>query len=164
MTSAYTATVFVIVPIDNVMTAVFDAPVAAVGGKNALRIGLLWGSTGDAVGDFTRIFAAFFICGFPLDGKSLSNVGKVQIVIEFGGGPDFSDFDPAMIGRIISNEIRLLAILEIEFNIFKESGLIAFNGEVVMRFPFLEQIVGDLALGQQGIGGNFFTLNIDGIK
>jgi hypothetical protein len=42
--------------------------------------------------------------------------------------------------------------------------LVVFDGEVVMRFTVLDQIVGDLALGQEGIGGNFFTLNIDGIK
>ena len=77
------------------MAAVFDAPVSAIGGKNALSVGLLGGSTGDAVGDFTRIFTAFFMCGLPLDEKSLSDVRKVQIVVEFGCGPDFADFDPA---------------------------------------------------------------------
>ena len=39
VTSAYAAAVFVIVPIDNVMTTIFDAPVATVGGKYALRVG-----------------------------------------------------------------------------------------------------------------------------
>jgi len=33
-----------------------------------------------------------------------------------------------------------------------------------MSFTVTDQIVGDLALGQQGIGGNFFSLDIDGIK
>ena len=33
-----------------------------------------------------------------------------------------------------------------------------------MRFTVTDQIVGNLALGQQGIGGNFFSLDIDGIK
>jgi hypothetical protein len=33
-----------------------------------------------------------------------------------------------------------------------------------MSFAFLDQIVGDLALGQEGIGGNIFALNIDGIQ
>jgi hypothetical protein len=33
-----------------------------------------------------------------------------------------------------------------------------------MSFTLADQIVGDLALGQQGIGGNIFALNIDGIK
>ena len=36
MALAYPVSVFVIVPIDNVMTTVFDAPVATVGGKLSL--------------------------------------------------------------------------------------------------------------------------------
>jgi hypothetical protein len=59
VTSAYAAAVFIIVPIDNVMTAVFNAPVAAVGGKHALRVGLLRSTAGDAIGDFTGVFTAF---------------------------------------------------------------------------------------------------------
>jgi len=35
---------------------------------------------------------------------------------------------------------------------------------VVMRVTLLDQILGDLALGQKGIGGNFFALDIDGLK
>ena len=38
MTLAYPASVFVIVSIDNVMTAVFDAPVTTVGGKLSLML------------------------------------------------------------------------------------------------------------------------------
>ena len=113
VTSAYAAAVFVIVPIDNVMTAVFDAPVATVGGKNALRVGLLRGSAGDAVGDFTGVFTAFFICGLPLDEKSLSDVRKVQIAVEFGCGPDFTDFDPAMIRWVTMEKIGGLPVFKI---------------------------------------------------
>jgi len=113
MASAYAAAVFVIVPIDNVMTAVFDAPVAAVGGKNALSVGLRRGSAGDAIGDFTGVFAAFFICGFPLDEKSLSEVGKVQIAVKFGCGPDFADFNPAVIRRVALYKIGLRAVVKI---------------------------------------------------
>jgi hypothetical protein len=46
----------------------------------------------------------------------------------------------------------------------KKTGLVVFDGEVVMSFTLPDQIVGDLALGQQSIGGNLFALNIDGIK
>jgi hypothetical protein len=46
----------------------------------------------------------------------------------------------------------------------KKTGLVVFDGEVVMSFTLPNQIVGDLALGQQGIGGNILALNIDGIK
>jgi hypothetical protein len=35
---------------------------------------------------------------------------------------------------------------------------------VVMSVALADQIGGDLALGQKGIGGHFFALNINGIK
>ena len=113
MALAYPAAVFGIVPIDNVMTAVFDAPVAAVGGKHALRVGLLRGPAGNAIGDFTGVFTAFFICELALDDKSLSEVRKVQIAVEFGCGPDFADFDAAVIRRVALNKIGVLAVLKI---------------------------------------------------
>ena len=113
MAGSYPAAVFVIVPIDNVMTAVFDAPVATVGGKHALRVGLLRSSAGNAIGDFTGVFTAFFICELALDDKSLSDVRKVQIVVEFGCGPDFADFDAAVIRRVAEDKVRLLAVLKI---------------------------------------------------
>ena len=46
----------------------------------------------------------------------------------------------------------------------KKTGLVVFDGEVVMSVTFPDQIIGDLALGQEGIGGNIFALNIDGIQ
>jgi hypothetical protein len=61
MAGTYSAAVFVIVPFDDVMAGVFNAPVAPVGGKNALTVGLFRPSTGDAVGDFTGILTGFFI-------------------------------------------------------------------------------------------------------
>ena len=113
VTSAYAAAVFVIVPIDNVMATVFDTPVTTVGGKNAFRIGLLRGSTGDAICDFTRVFATFFIYGLPLDEKSLADMRKVQIAVEFCCGPDCAGFDPAVIRGVTMDKIGVLPIFKI---------------------------------------------------
>ena len=113
MAGLYPAAVFVKVPIDNVMTAVFDAPVAAVGGKHALRVGLLRGPAGNAIGDVTGVFAGFFICELPLDDKSLSDMRKVQIAVKFGCGPDFADFDAAVIRWVAKDKIGLLSIFKI---------------------------------------------------
>ena len=77
ITSSYAAAVFIVVPIDNVMVAIFDVPVAAVGGQNALSVCLLRSLAGNAAGGFTGGFTAFFICGFPLDNKGLSDMGEV---------------------------------------------------------------------------------------
>ena len=164
MASAYATAVFVIVPIDNVMTAVFDAPVAAVGGKNALSVSLFRRSAGDAIGDFTRVFTTLFVCGFSLDDKCLSNMRKVQIVVEFRCGPDFADFDAAVIRSVVMDKVRILPVFKIKLDIPKKCGLVVFDGEVIMGFTVPDQIVGDLALGQQSISGNFFTLNIYSIK
>jgi hypothetical protein len=164
MASAYAAAVLVIVPIDDVMATVFDTPVATVGSEDALGVGLLGGSTGDAVGGFTGVLAVFFICGFPLDDKSLSDVREVEIAVELGCGPDFADFDPAVDRRFAMDKIRLLAVFKVQGDVLKKSWLVVFDGEVVMSVSLLDQIGGDLALGQQGIGGNFFSLDIDGIK
>jgi hypothetical protein len=35
---------------------------------------------------------------------------------------------------------------------------------VVMSVSLVDQVVGDFALGQKRIGGNFFVFNIDGIE
>ena len=113
MAGSYPAAVFVIVPIDNVMTAIFDAPVAAVGGQHPLRVSLFRGPTGNAVGDFTGVFTGFFICELALDDKSLLNVRKAQITVEFGSGPDFTDFDAAVIRRVAEGKVRLLAVVKI---------------------------------------------------
>jgi len=113
MAGTYPATVFVIVPIDDVMTAIFNAPVAAVGGKHALRVSLLRGPAGNAICDFTGVFTGFFIGGLALDDKSLSDVRKVQIAVKFGCGPDFADFDAAVIRRVAKDKVRLLAVFKI---------------------------------------------------
>jgi len=113
MAGSYPAAVFVIVPIDNVMAAVFDAPVAAVGSQHALRVGLLRSAAGNAIGDFAGVFTAFFIYGLTLDDKSLPDVRKVQIAVEFGCGPDFTDFDSAVIWCVAMDKIGLLPVLKI---------------------------------------------------
>mgnify|MGYP006865024685 CR=1 FL=1 len=95
------------------MAAIFDAPVATVNGKNTLRVGLLRSPAGNAIGDFTGVFAGFFICGLPLDEKSLSHMRKVQITVEFGCCPDFSDFDPTVIRRVTMDKIGALPVFKI---------------------------------------------------
>ena len=97
VSGAYPASIFVIVPIDDVMATVFDAPVATVCGKDMVRVGLLGCATGYAVRDLTRGVTGFLLGELSLHEKCLSDMGKVQIVVEFGGGPDLSDFDPTVV-------------------------------------------------------------------
>jgi hypothetical protein len=46
----------------------------------------------------------------------------------------------------------------------KNPGLVVFHCEVVMSVSLFDQVVGDIFLSQQGIGGNVFPFNIDGIE
>jgi hypothetical protein len=43
----------------------------------------------------------------------LSDVRKVQIVVEFGCGPDFADFDPAVVRRVELDKIGVRAVLKV---------------------------------------------------
>jgi hypothetical protein len=46
----------------------------------------------------------------------------------------------------------------------QNAALISFDGEMIMGMTLLDQVVGDLALGQQSIGRDILALNIDGIE
>jgi len=81
MASAYSTAVFVIVPVDNVMATVLNAPMATVGGKNALSVDLVGALTGDAIADIGAIFSAFLVRELAFDDKSLSDMRKVQIAV-----------------------------------------------------------------------------------
>jgi hypothetical protein len=76
MLLAYPAAIFVIAPIDKVMTAVFDAPVATVDGKHALKFGMLRSSAGNAMDDFTHDMSLIDLIvdsvthGFSINGQA----------------------------------------------------------------------------------------------
>jgi len=91
-------------------------------------------------------------------------VREVEIVVKFGCDPYFAGFDPTVIRGVVLDKIGILPVFKIKRDVFKKSGLVVLDGEVVMRVTFPNQVIGDLALGQEGICGNFFALNIDGIK
>lgn len=112
MASTYTTTILVIVPIKDIMAAVFDTPVTAIGVEDALGIGLIRGTAGDPISDLLGKSAIFFIDDFPFDDESLLDVGKIEVGVKFGGRPDFASFNPAMVARGIVNELRFLTFLE----------------------------------------------------
>jgi hypothetical protein len=90
ITCSYAVAVFVVVPIDYVMATVFDTPVAAIGCKYAFWIGLVGCSACDAKCSFVGIFAVFLVRSLSLNHKSLANVRKVKIVVEFVCNPYFN--------------------------------------------------------------------------
>ena len=102
--------------------------------------------------------------GFAFHDERLAGVGKVEVPVEPGGGPDVSGLDAPLVGQWDLDEIRFLPLLEAPGDVLKESGLIAFPGEVIVRLPFLNPILGQVALGEQGIGREGLACEIDGVE
>jgi hypothetical protein len=69
-----------------------------------------------------------------------------------------------VIRRVTNDKIRFLPVFKVKRNVLKKSGLVFFNGEVVMSVALINHIGGDFVLGQQSIGGYIFALNINGLK
>lgn len=163
MASAYPASIFIVVPVNDVVAAVFYAPVAAVGLEDAVGIGLLRWLAGNAVSGFSRDLSGLFIDPFAFDHEGLSNVGEGEIHIELGSDPDLACLDPAVV-KINGDSVRFLAPLKIQGEIFEQSGLIAFDGKMVMSLSVFDQVASQSALRQESIGTNGFAFDADRFK
>ncbi len=91
-------------------------------------------------------------------------MGKVEIAVEHGGRPDIARFDPPVVGRVVHHEVGLFSILEEQRDILKEAGLIGFDGEVIMGLALYHQVLGEFALGVQGIGGDVLVFEIETVE
>jgi hypothetical protein len=80
------AAVFVPVPVENVVMG-FNASVMAVEGEESSGIGALGGMVGQAIDGFGGDLAGRLLEALARDGEGLSDEGKVQRVVEPGGGP-----------------------------------------------------------------------------
>ncbi len=60
--------------------------------------------------------------------------------------------------------VWFLPIPEIQGDVLEQMGLVAFDGEVVVRLSVLNQVVGELALCQQRVGRDFLALDVDGVQ
>src|SRR5438876_1094580 len=80
-----------------------------------MRAGLLGGPTGDAVGNVQSAFSSLFLRDVPLDDEGLAHVRKVEVIVQFRGGPDFSGFYSSVIRGRMLHEMRFPAILEIHY-------------------------------------------------
>ncbi len=45
------------------------------------------------------------------------------------------------------DEIGFLPVLEVELDVCKERGLVSLDGEVIVGLTFVDQVIGQLALG-----------------
>ena len=88
MSGANPASVFIEIPIQDVMTAFFNSPVAAINLQQTFGGCLAGGSTGQTVSDLPCAFSRFFVYDFPLNDKSLSDVGKIKIIGDLALGQE----------------------------------------------------------------------------
>jgi len=112
VSGANAATVLVEVPIEDVVAAVFDGPVSAVDIEQAFGINLSRRAAGNAISEIAGRFTGFLVDHDPFDEKDLSDMGEVEIAVEFGRGPDATVFEPTVVRRIESFEVRMFSILE----------------------------------------------------
>ena len=124
--------VLVKVPVEDIVAAIFDDPMTAVDLQQALGVGLIAGAAGDAVGEFPRAFAALLVDSLAFDHVGLADMGKLQIAIQRGGGPNSSRLDSALFAGRGFDEIRGLPSAEVKRDVLLELGLVAFDGEVVV--------------------------------
>jgi len=89
---ANAAAIFVEAHVAHIMQAILNAPVAAVQGQQAPRAGFLRSQTGEAIHGFAAELAGAQIRGLALQAEDLSDVRKIDIIVEFGTGPDAPDF------------------------------------------------------------------------
>jgi len=139
MADAVTAAILVEVPVDHIVATVFDGPVTAIGGEDALWAGLFRRrTTGDSQSDLVGDPAVLFVKNLPLDQEDLADMRKVEVRIECCAAPDAPGFDTAVVGRCDIDKIRRLPILEEKGDIGLKRRLIAFGSEVIMRLAFYQ--------------------------
>jgi hypothetical protein len=99
----------------------------------------------------------------PFDHEGLSNVGKVEVAVQFGCDPDLPRLDAPVIRGIIRDEVRFPPVFEEKLDILMERSLILLDGEVVVSLA-VDEVVGYRALGEKGISRDVLALNVDGIE
>lgn len=80
----YPAAILVEIPVDAIVTAVFNAPVVTVRLEVFVGAGLLGLTAGDAANCFLRDLPGVLFDAFAFDHKDRANSGEVEVAIEFG--------------------------------------------------------------------------------
>lgn len=90
---------------------------------------------------------------------------KVQVLIKFGGHPDISGFNAAVVWTVMRGVIRLsINICKVKGDVIKKCFLVALGSKMVMGLSFLNQISCQFTLSQQGIGGDSFSLDVNAVE
>ena len=106
-----------------------DVPEVAVEDQPARGAGADRDVVGGAIDDRGGRLACLLLEGVPFNGEDLSDVGKVEVVVQHGGGPDGSAFDPAMLQGGGLAEVRFNARGEVQADIRAERRLVILRDE-----------------------------------
>jgi len=112
VSSANAATVFVVVPVNDVMAAIFNAPMLTIRLEDFFGISCFRLAAGYTVNDFVRAFTGFLFNGFPFNHESLSDMGEIQVIVKRRGCPYFAGFNTSVIRWSIVDIVRFLPTLE----------------------------------------------------
>lgn len=89
------------------MTAVFDSPVLTIVSQDLFGSGQFRSFTCNAVCDHLGLLAGFSVKGSSFNFEGLSNMGKVQISIEFCCDPDSPGFFATVVRLVLGCMVRL---------------------------------------------------------
>lgn len=109
-----------------------------------------------------RDVARFFRHHASFDEEGLCHCGEVKVVIERVGHPDRACFNAAVTDRG-RGEIGGAACLKLLLKVAQQRALIALDGKVIVSAARAQRR-SDLALGEQGIGGDVFILEVQARK
>lgn len=68
-----------------------------------------------------------------------------------------------MIGRIV-DVVGFFPVEEKQCDVFKERGLVCFNGEVIVGLALQDQVIGEAAPGEKSVGSDNLALDVERIK
>lgn len=148
MPGSNSATVFVIIPVDDVVSAL-NLPVATVVSQHLFGTLLFRWTAGDPVNHLLALFAALFVDGLTLDHEYLCHMGKVEVSVQGCGYPDFAGLNAAVLSLSTLDKVRCSHGfgLKVKTNILQQVLLVSLDGEVVVGVTLFNKITSNGALG-----------------
>ena len=92
MPTSDAASILIIVPVNDVMTTVFDGPMAPVVLQHMLRRCQVRRFTSDAIGNIGSFLATLVVSREAFDHKGLPDMREVQAGVQRGSDPDLAGF------------------------------------------------------------------------
>ncbi len=91
-----TTSIFIEIPIDHIVAAILNCPMAVIQFEDTLRTRLIGRTAGHSQGNFSRDFPVILADYLPLNQEYLSDMREVEIGVERGTAPDTPGLDSPM--------------------------------------------------------------------